>query len=77
MSSIALARRWSAHDPASLLLAAAAVGYGLGSIPFGLLLTRAAGLGDVRAIGSGNIGATNVLRTGRKDIAVATCCSTG
>ena len=46
--------------------------YGLGSIPFGLLLTRAAGLGDVRAIGSGNIGATNVLRTGRKGLAAAT-----
>ena len=55
-----------------LLLAALVVGYALGSIPFGLLLTRAAGLGDVRDIGSGNIGATNVLRTGRKDIAAAT-----
>jgi glycerol-3-phosphate acyltransferase PlsY len=54
------------------MLAALAVGYALGSIPFGLLLTRAAGLGDVRDIGSGNIGATNVLRTGRKDIAAAT-----
>ena len=47
-------------------------GYLLGSIPFGLLLTRAAGLGDVRAIGSGNIGATNVLRTGHKGLAAAT-----
>lgn len=46
--------------------------YLLGSIPFGLLLTRAAGMGDVRQIGSGNIGATNVLRTGRKDIAALT-----
>jgi glycerol-3-phosphate acyltransferase PlsY len=56
----------------ALALAAAGVGYLLGSIPIGLLLTKAAGLGDVRAIGSGNIGATNVLRTGRKDIAAAT-----
>jgi len=48
------------------------LGYVLGSVPFGLLLTRAAGLGDVRAIGSGNIGATNVLRTGRKGLAAAT-----
>lgn len=47
-------------------------GYVLGSIPFGLLLTRAAGLGDIRQIGSGNIGATNVLRTGNKTLAVAT-----
>jgi glycerol-3-phosphate acyltransferase PlsY len=47
-------------------------GYLLGSIPFGVLLTRAAGAGDVRNIGSGNIGATNVLRTGRKDLAFAT-----
>jgi glycerol-3-phosphate acyltransferase PlsY len=53
-------------------LAALAFGYLLGSIPFGLLLTRAAGLGDVRAIGSHSIGATNVLRTGNKKIAALT-----
>jgi acyl phosphate:glycerol-3-phosphate acyltransferase len=52
--------------------AAAFLGYFLGSIPFGLLLTKAAGLGDIRAIGSGNIGATNVLRTGHKGLAAAT-----
>ena len=53
-------------------LLAFALGYALGSIPFGLLLTKAAGAGDLRAIGSGNIGATNVLRTGRKELAAAT-----
>ena len=51
---------------------AALLGFALGSIPFGLILTRAAGLGDVRDIGSGSIGATNVLRTGNKGLAAAT-----
>ena len=54
------------------LLIAAALGFLLGSIPFGLILTSAAGLGDVRKIGSGSIGATNVLRTGNKWLALGT-----
>ncbi len=56
----------------ALTAGAAIFGYLLGSIPFGLILTRMAGLGDVRKIGSGNIGATNVLRTGNKKLAAAT-----
>lgn len=55
-----------------VMIGVALAGYLLGSIPFGVLITRAAGAGDVRQIGSGNIGATNVLRTGRKDLALAT-----
>lgn len=54
------------------LLAAFALGYLLGAIPFGLVLTRLAGKGDIRAVGSGNIGATNVLRAGGKGLAAAT-----
>lgn len=53
-------------------IAALLLGYALGSIPFGILLTRLSGAGDLRKIGSGNIGATNVLRTGRKGLAAAT-----
>jgi len=56
----------------ALLVAVAAAAYLLGSIPFGLVITRMLGLGDLRAIGSGNIGATNVLRTGNRGAALAT-----
>ena len=61
---------WQLGLPSTAL--SLAFGYLLGSIPFGLILTRMAGLGDVRKIGSGNIGATNVLRTGNKKLAAAT-----
>src|SRR5213082_2751223 len=54
------------------IVLAAVIGYLLGSIPFGMVLTRLAGLGDIRGIGSGSIGATNVLRTGNKAVAALT-----
>ena len=66
---------WSLDAP--YFLAALAIGYLLGSIPFGVLLTRFAGLGDIRKVGSGNIGATNVLRTGHKGLAAATLLGDG
>lgn len=69
LSPLALLTDNSSWPP---LAVAALLGYLLGSIPFGLLLTSAAGLGDIRNIGSGNIGATNVLRTGNKKLAAAT-----
>ena len=66
---------WTLNSPvltSTAVLWPVVIGYLLGSIPFGLVLTRLAGAGDLRQIGSGSIGATNVLRTGRKGLAVAT-----
>jgi len=64
-------------DPTLALIAPLAGGYLLGSIPFGVIVTRLGGAGDVRKIGSGNIGATNVLRTGRRDLAAITLVADG
>lgn len=59
-------------DPITFILFGLIVPFLFGSVPFGLLITASAGLGDIRAIGSGNVGATNVLRTGKKELALAT-----
>ena len=64
-------------DPVLALAASVGGGYLLGSIPFGVIVTRLGGAGDVRQIGSGNIGATNVLRTGRRDLAAITLLADG